>query len=111
MVNENLLMMAKKTKEKHIAKTFEFYNSCIMNFDLWMSRAKVNKFVLIVHFLNEKWEPCHVITIRFFEMTNTFGSAMTLQVNELLTKHRFNSQVIIYVKDDKDNFSTMTILY
>jgi hypothetical protein len=82
-----------------------------MNFDLWMSRTKVNKFVLIMHFLNDKWEPCHVITISFFEITNTSGSTMALQVNELLTKHELNSQVIIYVKDEGNHFSTMTILY
>jgi hypothetical protein len=36
---------------------------------------------------------------------------MALQVNELLTKHGLNFQVIIYVKDEGDRFSTMTILY
>lgn len=82
-----------------------------MNFDLWMSRTKVNKFVLIAHVLSDKWESCHVITIGFFETTNASRSAMALQVNELLTKHGLNFQVIVFVKDEGDHFSTMTILY
>jgi hypothetical protein len=52
----------------------------MMNFDLWMLRRGVDNFVLIVHFLNHNWEPCHV-TIRLFEITisNTYGVAMALK--------------------------------
>jgi len=49
-----------------------------------MSRGGVNNFVFIVHFLNDKWEPCHV-TIGFFEIVDTFGSAMALQMNDVAT--------------------------
>jgi hypothetical protein len=49
-----------------------------------MSRGGVNKFVLIVHFLNDKWEPCHV-TIGFFEIVDTFRNAMILQMNDVAT--------------------------
>ncbi len=62
-----------------------------------------------VHFLNAKWESCHV-TIGFFEITKNFGSAMALQVNEMLAKHGFNAWVITYVKDERSNISTMTIV-
>jgi hypothetical protein len=44
----------------------------------------VNKFVLIVHFLNDKWEPCHV-TIGFCEIVDTSRSAMALQMNDVTT--------------------------
>jgi hypothetical protein len=46
-----------------------------MNFGLWMSKGGMDTFVYIMHFLNEKWEPCHV-TIGFFETTNTSRSAI-----------------------------------
>ncbi len=62
-----------------------------------------------VHFLNDKWEPCHV-TIGFFEITKNFGSDVALQVNEMLAKHGFNAWVITYVKDEGSNISTMTIV-
>jgi hypothetical protein len=39
-----------------------------------MSITKVDTFVLIVHFLNDKWEPYHV-TIGFFEIVETFVNA------------------------------------
>jgi hypothetical protein len=61
LVNEILLKITKKTKKKYIFSVLESCNISIVSFDLWMSRAKVDTFVLIVHFLNDKWEPCHVI--------------------------------------------------
>jgi hypothetical protein len=50
----------------------------------------VDTFVMLVHFLNSKWEYCHV-TIDFFETTNTTRSAMALQVNDVFTKYNLNS--------------------
>jgi hypothetical protein len=47
---------------------------------------------------------------QFFEITKTFGNAMGLQVNEMLTKHGFNVEVIAYFKDEGNNISTMTII-
>jgi hypothetical protein len=64
-----------------------------------MSKGGVNTFVLIVHFLNGKWEPCHV-TIIFFEIADTFGSAMALQMNDVLAKHGFNVHFLAYVKNE-----------
>jgi hypothetical protein len=75
LVNEILPRITNKTKEMYTFSTLESCNSCTMNFDLWMSKAKMNTFVYIVHVLNEKWEPCHV-TIGFFETTNTYGNAI-----------------------------------
>jgi hypothetical protein len=62
-----------------------------------------------VQFLNDKWEPCH-LTIGVFEITKNFGSAMALQVNEMLAKHGLNAWVIAYVKDKGSNISTTTII-
>jgi len=74
-----------------------------------MSRGGVDTFILIVHFLNDKWEPCHV-TIGFFEIANTSRSAMALQVNDVLAKHGLNACVLAYVKDERSNLSTMTFV-
>jgi hypothetical protein len=109
LVTEILLKITKKTKEKYISLALESCNTCTISFDLWMSTARVDTFVLIVHFLNDKWEPCHV-TIGFFEIVETFENAMVLQVNEVLAKNGFNVQVIAYVKDEWGNFSTKTIV-
>ncbi len=48
-----------------------------------MSRGGVDTFVLIMCFLNDKWEPCHII-VRFFEIIDTYRSAMVLQVSNVL---------------------------
>jgi hypothetical protein len=58
-----------------------------------MSRGNIDTFVFIVHFLNDKWEPCHV-TITFFEMANKFGNAMAIQVNDVLAKHGLNTHFL-----------------
>jgi len=48
-----------------------------ISFDLWTSRGNIDTFVLIVHFLNDKWEPCHVI-VKFFETVDTSRNAMAI---------------------------------
>jgi hypothetical protein len=68
-------------KERFVFRTFESCN--IISFDYWMSRGGVNTFVLIMHILNDKWEPCY-ITLNFFEIVDTSRSAMVLQVNNVL---------------------------
>jgi len=78
-----------------------------MNFDLWMSKGGIDTFVLIVHFLNNKWEPCHV-TVGFFETIETIGNALALQVNDLFAKHKLNVYVLTYAKDEGNKISTMT---
>jgi hypothetical protein len=100
-------MIVEKTKERFVPPTFDSCNTHIISFDLWISKGGVDAFVLLVHFLNDKWEPCHV-TIGFIEIANTFGNAITLQVNDLLAKHEVNVCVFAYVKDEGNNLSTMT---
>jgi hypothetical protein len=56
-----------------------------MSFDLWMSRKGIGTFVMILHFLNDKWEPCHVI-MGYFETAETTKSSLALQMNGLLAK-------------------------
>jgi hypothetical protein len=58
-------------------------------------------FVLIVHFLNDKWEPSHVL-VGFFEI----GIAMALQLNDLVAKHGLNVCVIAYIQNKRNIFFT-----
>jgi len=71
-----------------------------------MSRGRVDTFVLVVHFLHHNWEPGHVI-IGLFEIIETFGVAMAIQVNEVLTTYGLNVNILTYVKDEGSNLSTM----
>jgi hypothetical protein len=71
-----------------------------------MSRGNVNTFVLIMHFLNNEGEP-YPITIEFFEITNTFESAMAFTSEHYKTL-KFNVCVLAYVKDERNNLFTMT---
>ncbi len=88
LVNDILRKMVKLTKDKYVFSSFQSCHFCTISFDLWMSRVKLDTFVMIVHFLNDQWEPCH-ITIGFFEIVDITGSAMALQVNDVLAKHGF----------------------
>jgi len=71
-----------------------------------MSKEGIDTFILIVHFLNDNWEPCHVI-VRFFETINTSRNAMVIQMN-VFAKHGLNIHDLTYVKDEGNNFATMT---
>jgi hypothetical protein len=95
------------TKERFVSPSLVSYNICIVSFDLWMSKGGVDTFVLIMHLLNDKWEPCHVIT-GFFKTAKTFGSAMIFIsdfMTNLLAKHGFNVYVFAYVKDERNILS------
>jgi UDP-glucose 6-dehydrogenase len=72
-----------------------------------MSRGGIATFFLIVLFLNDKWEPCHVI-IAFFENTNRFRDAMVIHVNDVLVKHGSSTHILAYVKNEGNNLATMT---
>jgi hypothetical protein len=72
-----------------------------------MSSGGVGIFVPIVHFLNDKWEPCDVI-IGFFEIIDTSRNPMALQVNDVLAKHGLDAHVLAYVKNEGSNLSIMT---
>jgi hypothetical protein len=65
IVNEILPRMVEKTKEMYISSSLESCNSCTVSFDLWMSAIRMDTFIMIIHFLNDQWEPFHVI-VGFF---------------------------------------------
>ncbi len=72
-----------------------------------MLKVEVDTFVMIMYFLNDKWEP-YYITVGFFETINTFGNSMALEVNDVLEKYGFKFQIITYIKDEGGNLNTMT---
>jgi hypothetical protein len=80
-----------------------------MCFDLWMLKGGVDTFVLI-HFLNDEWELCHV-TMGFFKIVETTKGVLALQMNDLLVKHRLNVHVLVYVKDQANNLSIMIFFF
>ncbi len=102
-MNDILLRVVEHIKGRFILSTFKSCHSCTISFDLWMSKVRVDTFVMIMHFLNDKWEPCHII-VGFFEIVNTSRNAMALQVNDVLTKYEFNTRIIAYVKDERGLF-------
>ncbi len=59
LINEILPKITKKMKEKNISLALESCNTCMVSFGLWMFKVGEDTFVLIVHFLDDKWEPCH----------------------------------------------------
>jgi hypothetical protein len=71
-----------------------------------MSRGGITTFVLIIHFLNDKWEPCHVI-VGFFETTDRSGNAMVIQVNDVFAKHGLSTHVLAYIKNEGNNLATI----
>jgi hypothetical protein len=78
LLREGLLpRLAKKTKENFVFPSFASCNTCTISFDLWLSRGGIDTFVLIVHFLNKKWEP-YPVTMGFFETIETIGNALAL---------------------------------
>ncbi len=57
--------------EKDIGLTcfakLENYNNNFNHFQFWMSRGRVDTFVIVINFLNEAWVPMHV-TVGLFEV-------------------------------------------
>ncbi len=69
--------------------------------------SKSGIFVFIMHFLNDKWKPCHVIN-GFLKTIETSKNAMALQVNEVF-RNMGSMFKLLLMPDDGGNFSTMII--
>jgi hypothetical protein len=83
LVNEMLLAMVKKTLDFHVLSNFASIATISYNCDLWMFRASVNIFALVIKNLNESWTPMHV-TMNLFEMHETKVQSMVIQLESLL---------------------------
>ncbi len=65
-------------------------------------------FPMVVNFIDNLWEPTHVIVV-IFEVHNTIGVAITNQVKVLLDVFGLLNKIIAYVKDEGSNLSTLTL--
>jgi hypothetical protein len=50
--------------------------------------------------------PCYVI-VGLFEASDMSGVAMVVQVKDLLSSYNLLDKLIVYVKDEDDNLSTL----
>ncbi len=60
--------------------------------------------------LQESWTPMHV-TVDLFEVNETSGQSMAIQLESLLSKFGLMYRVITFVKDEGKNSTTMALHY
>ncbi len=82
-MNEVLLAMVKKALDLHVLSNLASTAIISYSCDLWMFKAYVNTFALVINFLNESWTPMHV-TMNLFEMHETKVQSMVIQLESLL---------------------------
>jgi hypothetical protein len=99
--------MVTKTMERHVLPLFTKTNIVITTFDLWVSWAGFDIFVLVINYINKKWQPYH-ITMGIFKVPETNGVVMAMQLKKLLSQYELLDKVIMYVKDEGANLSTFT---
>jgi hypothetical protein len=76
--------MVQKTLDLHVFPNLSFVATIACSFDLWMCRGVVDTFTLVIIFLNESWNPIHVI-VGLFEVDETNGKSMVVQLESLNT--------------------------
>jgi hypothetical protein len=77
--------MVKKTLNLHVLPNLAFVATIFTSFNLWMSRGGVDTFAIVIIFLNEFWTFMHV-TVGLFEVNETNGQSMAIQLESLLSK-------------------------
>jgi hypothetical protein len=85
-VEEVLFAMVKKTLDRHVLPNLKTTTTISTNFDLWLFRGSVDTFALVINFLNEAWMLMHVI-MGLFEVHETFGQSMAIELQSLLEKY------------------------
>jgi hypothetical protein len=60
-----------------------------------------------MNFLNQYWTPKHVI-VSLFEVNETNGQSMVIQLESLLSKFELMHHLIAYVKEKGNNLTTTT---
>ncbi len=97
--------MINKTMEHHALHALIKVILMTTTFDLWMSHEGFDTFALVVNYIHNKWELCH-ITINIFKVQETLGTTMVLQLKDLFAHFDLCGKIITYVKDDDVNFNT-----
>jgi hypothetical protein len=88
--------------EHHILHSFAKTTTIIVTFDLWMSCGRFNTWR---YYTNKKWRPCPTIK-GIFEIHETIGVTMALQLKDLLIQYDLLDKGISYVKDGCANLNT-----
>ncbi len=101
------LAMVKRTLDLHVFPNLAFATTIFTTFDMWMFRDDVDTFVFVMNFLNQSWTPMHVI-VSLFELNETNGQIMVIQLESLLSKFGLMHHLIAYVKKEGNNLTTTT---
>jgi hypothetical protein len=72
-----------------------------------MLNVGYNKFDMVVTFINNYWDPTHVI-VGVIEMQNISNVAMENEVKILFHSFDLVDKTIVYVKDEGLNLNTLT---
>ncbi len=79
-----------------------FLVTCIVYFGLWMLGVGYDMFIMVVNFINNSWEPTHLI-VGVFEVQNIIVVAMTNQV-VFFNSFDLLNKIIVYVKSEGFKF-------
>jgi len=66
--------IGEKTKKRYVLPSLASYITCT-SFNLWMFCGGHDTFAMVVNFINNLWEPTHVI-VGIFEVHNIIGATM-----------------------------------
>jgi hypothetical protein len=75
--------MINKTMERHALHALIKFILMTTTFDLWMSHERFDTFALVMNYIYNNWELCH-ITINIFKVHETLRTTMVLQLKDLL---------------------------
>jgi hypothetical protein len=99
-------IMIKKTMDKHVSWNLTFTIIVFVSFDFWMSHGGVDVFYLIINIFEFSRVPTHVI-VGLFEMNKTTRWFIDVQLQSLLEKFGLLHWVIVFLKDEGINMTTM----
>jgi hypothetical protein len=105
-MNEVLSNNVTKIKEKCVFITIVSCITCIVYFGFWMLGVGYDMLVLVVNFINNSWEPTHLI-VGVFQVQNIIVVAMTNQVIFLFNSFDLLNKIIVYVKSKGLNLNTL----
>jgi len=105
-MNEVLSNNVTKTKEKYVFIVVVSCITCIVDFGLWMLGVGYHMLVMVVNFINNSWEPTHLI-VGVFEVQNIIVVAMTNQVIFLFNSFDLLNKIIVCVKSKGLNLNTL----
>jgi len=99
--------MVNKFMECHVILALVKATIGIATCHLQMLRKWFDRFVLVVNYIDEKWERCHII-INIFQVHETSKDNKVIQIKDLFSCYKFCDNEITYVKDENVNLNTFT---